>query len=122
YRVRGLSESDGAAFSRFLGSLSIAELESIHARLQKAAVATNREEAAVLLEMLDTEQELNGRGAYVRRLLVVMRKFAFKKYDREFREFSGVVADAVRARPVRFPGAEAPLQALIELFERRLAG
>lgn len=122
YRFKPFTVVQAERFAVWLSGRTLADLETLRDTLAGAAAATNHEEATVLLRLLSGGAPVARRGARVRRLLVVMRKFANRKYRIEFGEFSRTLLDAVRRNPERFPGAERPLAELLELYRRRVSG
>jgi len=122
YRFRPMSAETAARLKTLLAGKSIEQLTDIRQRLLAAAASTTGEEAGVLLSLLCDTPELSRRAFYVRRLLVVMRKFANRKYRDQFVDFSRRLRDAIARQPDRFPGIAGPLDELEALFSRRLAG
>ncbi len=120
-RFTAFDPEQARRFAAWLAANPLQELETLRDRLAGAAAATNREEAGVLLRLLDGGALIPRRRACVRRLFVVMRKFANRKYRTEFEEFSQRVLEAVHRGPENFPGAERPLAELLDLFRRRVS-
>ncbi len=122
YRFRPMSAETVGRLRALLGGKSIEQLIDIRQRLAAATSSTTREEAGVLLSLLRDAPGLSRRVSYVRRLLVVMRKFANRKYRDQFVDFARLLRDAITDQPDRFPGIAGKLDELEALFNRRLAG
>ncbi|MBB6481659.1 DNA adenine methylase [Spirochaeta isovalerica] len=77
--------------------LSDRQLETLFSLLEDSLCGDNQEEARVLINLMRQSREEKMRNRYGRRLLQVVRKFAFKKYRELFeetaRELERLIAD-----------------------------
>lgn len=67
-----------------LGALTLAELQAADQRLAEASCRNHQEEFAVLLDLTRREPPGQARTRRVRRLALVLRKFAFRQYQGQF--------------------------------------
>lgn len=84
-----LKTVDYYIFSRMPASLKMlddGELETLFSKLESSLCRDNREEAHLLIDLIRNIGDLKLRVRYGRRLLQVLRKFAFKKYRDQFGE------------------------------------
>ena len=127
YRIGVLDSAVRLDVERFLKLAPIATLESIDRRFAFAACTDNLEEAEVVLRLLGSSDTLTGtdrssRKALSRRLLLLMRKFANKKYRTEFVDFAKVVRNVIDGDPGRFGDLDDGLASLESLFQKRIDG
>ena len=98
-------------------------LRGLEEALEAARCTDRREEASVLLGLLESKRLSKAeRRAYRERFLWVLRKFAYRKYEREFEEIAAAAEDAVRKDPVAFDGVETGVVELRDLARRRFEG
>ncbi|NBF40565.1 MAG: adenine methyltransferase [Spirochaetes bacterium] len=108
-----------------VGELSAESLEDLRDRLPAARCVNRQEEAGVLVELIrGGEAALDGQTLkqYRRRLLQVLRKFAYRKYEIEFEKTAGEIEEACREHPGAFDGVAAGVGELRELMRRRARG
>jgi adenine-specific DNA-methyltransferase len=108
-----------------VGELSAESLEDLRGRLPAARCANRQEEARVLVELIRVgEAALGGQTLkqYRRRLLQVLRKFAYRKYETEFEATAEEIEEACRVHPGAFDGVAAGVGELRELMRRRARG
>ena len=108
-----------------VGELSAGALEALRDRLPAARCVNRQEEARVLVELIRGGGDaLDGRALrqYRRRLLQVLRKFAYRKYEGEFEETAGEIESACREHPRAFDGVAGGVGELRELLQRRARG
>ncbi|NBB91052.1 MAG: adenine methyltransferase [Spirochaetes bacterium] len=112
-----------SASQSVLGELSAESLEDLRDRLPAARCVNLQEEARVLVELIKGDA-LDGQTLkqYRRRLLQVLRKFAYRKYEREFEKTAGEIEWACREDPGAFDGVAAGVGELRELIRRRARG
>jgi adenine-specific DNA-methyltransferase len=105
-----------------VGELAAGALEDLRDRLSVARCVDRQEEARVLVELIrGGGGVLDGRALeqHRRRLLQVLRKFAYRKYETEFEETAGEIEVACREHPAWFDGVAAGVGELRELLQRR---
>ncbi len=129
YRVVTDKAESAMALSSAMATLSLDALETLRDRLLQCVCADHLDEARVVLSLLDGAGEssvgtdpLSGRRPLVRRLLVLMRKFANRKYRAQFLEFCEEAAMIAARNPDRFPGLSVGIDELMRLFETRMQG
>ncbi|MFP4374389.1 MAG: DNA adenine methylase [Spirochaetaceae bacterium] len=105
------------------GELPAGALEDLRDRLSRARCVNRQEEAGVLVELLrGGGLEARTLTRYRSRLLQVLRKFAYRKYETEFERTAGEIEAACRAHPDPFDGVAAGVGELRELLNRRARG
>ena len=102
--------------------LPAAGLEALRRALQECECRDRREEIEVLLELLRGELPPRRRTALGRRLLRLLRGFAFRKYRPAFEELLGRLGRLAGEDPLRFGGVGEGLPALAALARARFEG
>jgi adenine-specific DNA-methyltransferase len=102
--------------------LSNKELKSLFDILEKALCADNREEAHVLIDLIRSAEDVKKRSRYQKRLLLVVRKFAFKKYQDLFMETSAELDQLIKKEPEFFQPLSEGLTELKEIAFLRFEG
>ncbi|MFO7781471.1 MAG: hypothetical protein R6W94_07565, partial [Spirochaetia bacterium] len=108
-----------------VGELSAESLEELRDRLPATRCVNLQEEARVLVELIRGGGDaLDGQTLkqHRRRLLQVLRKFAYRKYESEFETTAGEIEVACREHPGAFDGVAAGVGELRELMRRRARG
>jgi adenine-specific DNA-methyltransferase len=107
-----------------LSDLDTETLQQLLERLERCRLQDHREEARLLMRMLadGAVDDPTARRAYRERMIRCLRKFAHKKYHREFLETAEEIRSYVRSFPERFPGVEADLCEVEAQFRKRVAG
>jgi hypothetical protein len=107
-----------------LSDLDTETLQDLLERLERCRLQDHREEARLLMRMLadGAVDDPTTRRAYRERMIRCLRKFAHKKYRREFLETAEEIRSYVRSFPERFPGVEADLCEVEALFHKRVTG
>lgn len=107
-----------------VGDLSVESLEDLRDRLPSARCVDRQEEARVLVGLIRGGATLDGRTLkqYRRRLLQVLRKFAYRKYETEFEATAVEIEAACREHPGAFDGVASGVGELRQLMRRRAGG
>lgn len=105
-----------------LDCLSDNELQVLFDTLEKALCSDNREEAYVLIDLIRQVDDVKKRNKYHKRLLQVLRKFAFKKYKSLFLETSETLKNIIIKEPEYFSSLSEGLAEINEIAELRFKG
>lgn len=105
-----------------LQSLPAGALSTLERKITHALCRDRLEECRVLVSILDRELEKVERTRYGRRLLTLLRKFAFRKYRAEFSTMLEEMKTKTAADPVRFGGLSDGLAELERLAQLRFNG
>lgn len=103
-------------------SLSDEELGTLFESLEKTLCSDNREEAHVLIDLIRTAENKKKQGKYHKRLLLVVRKFAFKKYQLLFAETAREIEDLIEKEPESFSPLKEGIQEILAIAELRFKG
>ena len=102
--------------------LPAAGLEALRQALGECECRDRREEIGVLLDLLRGELSARQRAALGRRVLYLLRGYAFRKYRPVFEELLARLARLAQEDPVRFGGVGEGLPALAGLARARFEG
>lgn len=105
-----------------LDSFTNGELEALFVSLEESLCADNREEAHVLIDLMRGCESGVKRNRYGKRLLQVLRKFAFKKYRDLFEETSAELERLVREEKETFANLAAGLKEIKNIAFMRFNG
>jgi adenine-specific DNA-methyltransferase len=102
-----------------LSAEDTAALSELQRMLEPCLCADKREEIGVLVELIENSADESERKKLGRRLLWLLRKFAFKKYRREFQQTIGMLESLARDKASHFGGITAGLLGIRELARKR---
>ncbi|MBN2659033.1 MAG: DNA adenine methylase [Spirochaetales bacterium] len=108
--------------SKRLEALSDRQLEALFGLLEKSLCADNREEAHVLMDLMRSCEDDKLRNRYGRRLLQVVRKFAFKKYRDQFEETGKELGRLISEEPDIFGFLGEGLESIKNIADMRFRG
>ncbi len=111
-------EGDGG----LLEALPAGELEELYRKLSACECRDKREEIQVLLALLQGDLSVRQRGAFSRRVLALLRKFAFRRYRQIFEETFTLLVRLAQEEPELFGGVGQGLSALARLARARFDG
>ena len=109
---------DSSMADKALREAESASLEALHDGLRACLCTDRRDEIDLQLHVLrriDTESE---RRAVLKRVLWLLRKFAFKKY----RDLFAAAGRSVREAVAGYPDLSAALDGIFELAQKRFEG
>lgn len=124
-RISSLKMFKAYKFMEQPDSLSTAsrnELDSIYSDLTKAQCLDNREECEVLIKLLESESEAKSVVKLQKRLMVVYKKLAFKKYREIFEEVSNHLHKRIQSGERNFTAMELKLQEIDVIAKMRFEG
>lgn len=98
------------------------ELETLFGKLESALCSDNKEEAHVIIDLIREADVLKKRSKYCKRLLQVLRKFAFKKYHHLFMETVSELSILIKREPELFSSLSDGLEEIKEIAELRFKG
>ena len=105
-----------------LGRLAAPAVETVCRSLEGAACRDRKEESEVLIDLLAEELSPEERKYFAGRLLIVLRKFAHKKYREEFEEVSKRLRELIDRYPGYYGGLAGGLSEIEALACRRFNG
>ena len=120
-----LSTMDYYIFSEMpetLEFVSDSALQVLFDKLEKAICADNREEAHVLIELIRHSKDKKVIAKYIKRLLQVIRKFAFKKYQALFIETVKELDKIIKEEATLFGPLAGGLEDIKEIAKLRFEG
>jgi len=120
-----LTTTDFYIFSEMplsLESISDDKLSSIFNSLELALCTDNREEAHVLVDLIRQSENTKKQVKYQKRLLQVIRKFAFKKYQQQFTETAAEIENLIKTEPEFFLPLDEGFKEIQEIAELRFKG
>ncbi len=79
-----------------LNRLSNKELKELYIKLEDAQCSDNHEETNILISLLDREKDKKNINKLQKRVLVVYKKLAFKKYMNIFNEVTGILNQKIK--------------------------
>lgn len=105
-----------------LNSADKTELDKIYEDLHSAQCADNYEECEVLISLLDREEEPKNITKIQKRLLVVYKKLAFKKYRNIFEQVSKDLEDRIKAGERNYISLELKIREIEVIAKLRFEG
>ncbi|MGL1891363.1 MAG: DNA adenine methylase [Spirochaetaceae bacterium] len=105
-----------------LNKLSELELKKLYNNLSTALCSDNLEETKVLITMLENEAEMKVVKKIQKRLLVVYKKLAFKKYIDIFNEITGILNQKIKNKNRNFVGLENGVLEIQSIAKLRFEG
>lgn len=103
-------------------SLSDEALGVLFESLEEALCSDNREEAHVLIDLIRTAENKKKQSKYHKRLLQVVRKFAFKKYQLLFAETAREIENLIEKEPEYFTPLKEGFSEIQAIAELRFKG
>ena len=103
-------------------SISDETLSALFVSLENVLCSDNREEAHVLIDLIRTADNKKKQSKYQKRLLQVVRKFAFKKYQLLFAETAREIEDLIEKEPEYFSPLKEGFQEILVIAELRFKG
>ena len=98
------------------------ELELLFEKLESALCSDNKEEAHIIIDLIREADDLKKRNKYQKRLLQVLRKFAFKKYHHLFMETVSELNILIKREPEYFSSLSDGLEEIKVIAEMRFKG
>ena len=105
-----------------LGLLSNKKLEMLDERLSEAVCSDNHEETLVVIGLLDQECDKKSIVKFQKRLLVIYKKLAFKKYIDIFNEISEVLNKKISDKDRKFTSIEGKIREIEHIAKLRFEG
>lgn len=105
-----------------LNRMSEKKLDDLSRKLSDAQCADNHEETLVLISILEKESDSKIINKLQKRLLVVYKKLAFKKYIDIFKDVSDILNTKIRNNDSRFIGLEGRIREIEGIAKLRFEG
>lgn len=105
-----------------LSLISGKHLDALDNKLSEAICKDNHEETLVLIDLLVKESDKKNIRKLQKRLLVVYKKLAFKKYIDIFNEITGILNSKIRDKQSKFMGIEDKIREIENIAKLRFEG
>ncbi len=102
--------------------MSTDSLKDLHSRLTACLCSDNQEEINILLRLIPGETDIRERRSLLKRMIRLFKKFAFKKYEKQFFATLEILNHAVKTEPRIYGSIEGDLLRIEALARMRFEG
>jgi adenine-specific DNA-methyltransferase len=102
--------------------MSSASLKDLHSRLTACLCSDNQEEINILLRLIPEETDIRERRSLLKRMIRLFKKFAFKKYEKQFFATLEILNHTVKTESCIYGSIEGDLLRIEALARMRFEG